>query len=418
MDLLLFYIQQIFEWRHFPLPNEICAGADSIAPMCNTTVWFTLIYTLLIIIYLGFFCSKRIVTFFPVFFVGAFSVLSCFILADTTMKQIEDPGMFGLEWFALLYFLWIFIIVNNFNICLLFPAESRRLVTKILALTFIATLIFAYLGRGNFEHITFIAGGLFAKLSWPFLWMSLSFKALCFIAIDVVVLSCFMLLGGWLRSGLADHKIFLQNLKILFIYIIILIIPAASIPLGEMLNKNDVRQAKEYVDALKPAVDKYYYENGEYPKFIEKMLPAGPSPKLLARHEFFTAGIRGTYYFSRSDKYCFLFQNPARKFGYYSLTSERGWRFSEVTGSYDDVFINLCDESMKNYEDLISQHLGVDGQGDIVEKIAAEAGLKPDQPITQKASKILEEKILEESKKDPSLLKYFKPSEENNEEKK
>ncbi len=217
MDLLLFYIQQIFEWRHFPLPNEICASADSIAPMCNTTVWFTLIYTLLIIIYLGFFCSKRIVTFFPVFFVGAFSVLSCFILADTTMKQIEDPGMFGLEWFTLLYFLWIFIIVNSFNICLLFPAESRRLVTKILALTFIATLIFAYLGRGNFEHITFIAGGLFAKLSWPFLWMSLSFKALCFIAIDVVVLICFMLLGGWLRCGLADHKIFLQNLKILFI---------------------------------------------------------------------------------------------------------------------------------------------------------------------------------------------------------
>lgn len=406
MDLFLFYITQIFSGFHLPLPKEVCASADSIAPMCLTTVSFALIYSVIVVVSLGYFLLKRINIPKNIVF-GILSFLSAFFFSDYAMKQIEDPAKYGVEWFTLLYYFWAFLITNLFFFALLFYSKSKKTILFALITTFIFIPVFGYTGRGNFEQVTPIAGGLFAGSTWKLLWLSFSFKLFCFLSVYTVLFGIIAVIAKWIVDGNVYAKYFTRGFYFLLCFFIVLIIPVISIPLGELFNKHDAEEAKNYIDQIKPKVDKYYYENGEYPKFIEKMLPEGSSPRLLDRHEFFTMGIRGTYYFSRSDKYCFLFQNPTRKFGYYSLTTERGWRYNETSGSYDDVFINLCDESNKNYDDLISSHLGVDADNKLINDISVAVGAAIVPATSNKASQILEEKIMEESEKDPSILKYF-----------
>jgi len=235
-----------------------------------------------------------------------------------------------------------------------------------------------------------------------------SFKLICAFTILALLAGFIRFLEHWVKSGEFKFSYFSKTLHRLFLFSAMFFISALSIPLGEFYNEKDVKNARNYIDNIKKKVDKYYYENGEYPKFIEQFLPEGESPKLLERHEFFTYGVRGTYYFSRAEKYCFLFQNPNRDFGYYSLTSERDWRFSRNSDSYDNVFINLCDESMKSYESLISQHLGLGSDEDkLVDEATAAANASLPRKMSNQASQKLQEKILEESKNQPELKKYF-----------
>ena len=412
MDLLLFYINQIFGSFHLPLPSEICSNSESIKPMCLSTISFTLFFTVFAAVITTIIFRKKLTNNYALIVFSIIRVAACFFIADYIMKQIEEPSKYGIEWFIVLYYFWCFALFNMFLSLILMPSKTKKLLFGALSLTIILIPFFAYLGRGNFEQITPIAGGLFAKISLKMLLLSFSFKLFLALA-SVALASVFVaMLGFWLVNGKFKLSYFKRNFLLTAIFLILLTMPVSSIFLGEYFNQKDVADSKNYIDALKAKITKYYYENGEYPKFIEDMLPDGKSPRLLDRHEFFTQGIRGTYYFSRSDKYCMLFQNPTRKFGYYSVTSERDWRYVENGGSYDDVFINLCDESNKNFEDLISSHLGVNDNDKIINAISADVGAAVTPAQSKKAAGILEEKVKEDSKKDPSLLKYFQPAPE------
>jgi len=202
-------------------------------------------------------------------------------------------------------------------------------------------------------------------------------------------------------------KAVIKNLVLCAVIFPALTLPVASIFIGEKFNGKDVKEAQDYIDIVARRVNKFYYENGEYPKFIENMLPDGASPRLLKRHEFFTGGVRGTYYFSRKEKYCFIFQNPTRKFGYYSKTSEHDWRFTQETGEFDDVYINLCDESLTTYEDLISNHLGVSKGDDYVDQIKSISGEIYVPAESKKATGILEQKLDEAGKIDPNIFNHY-----------
>ncbi len=392
MDLLFFYINQIFSLGHIPMPSEVCGGDETMIPICFSAVSFATIYGLLAIIFSAVILFKNYrknFIYIPSFII---SILLTFFLADYSIKQIQSPIKFGIEWFVLSYYLWCFVIISLFIINVLFYKNTKRLLIANIQLAIIFTAVLAYTGRGNIEQITLLLGGLLAKFSWKFLWLSDNFKLLCLLFCLAFLYGFCSVISSWIKTGEAKFGIILKPVKLFFVYIIFILIPITSIPIGEYFNKADISSAKNFIDKVKTDVDKYYYENGEYPKFIEKMLPSAASPNILARHEYFTAGIRGTYYFSREDKYCFLFQNPTRKFGYYSITSERGWRFSRDTRDYGESFVALCDESNKSSDSLISNHLGIESEDEMVNRIAADVGAGPQNaPITPiTAQKIIE----------------------------
>jgi len=414
MNLLLFYLEQIFSRGSFPLPQDICQNAEAIAPMCNASIGFTLIYTLTVMAFTIILFRKNIVNNYALIPTSLLLIFSCFVLTDHSMKQIAVPAKFGIEWFIIQYNLWVLFIFNLFLACILLPARSRFFVKLAAFITVIFIPLFAHTGRGNFEQITPIAGGLFAKLSLDMLWLSFSARFFVFLAVVSILAGFLSTLTHWIVRGKFKFTALLGNIKRLCWFFIIIVLPVISVFLGDIYNKKDSERAKTYIDSIKAKVNKYYLENGQYPKFIEDFIPEGRSPKLLERHEFFTMGIRGTYFFSREDKYCFIFQNPARDFGYYSITNDRGWRYSLNTKSFDDSFINLCDESEKNFQDLISSHMGIDSEDKLINELSLEAGAPPmPMPLSNKASKELERKIMEESKRDPSVLKYFKAPKEN-----
>jgi hypothetical protein len=407
MDLLLFYINQVFGSFHLPLPAEICSNSESLKPMCLATTGFTLFFVVFAIVVTAIVFRKKLTNNYALILFSIFRVIACFFFADYILKQIQEPAIYGLEWFVVLYYFWCFAILNIFLSLILLPSNSKQLLSAALILTLILIPLFAYFGRGNFEQITPIAGGLFAKINFRMLMLSFSFKLFLALAAIALISAFVAFLGYWTIHGKFRLGFFTRNFILTILFFIILILPVSSVFLGEYFNRKDIAESKNYIEAIKTRVDKYYYENGEYPKFIEDMLPKGSSPRLLDRQEFFTQGIKGTYYFSRSDKYCMLFQNPTRKFGYYSITSERDWRYAENAGSYDDVFINLCDESNKNFEDLISSHLGVNDKDKIINAISADIGAAIIPAESKKAGSVLEEKVREDSKKDPTLLKYL-----------
>lgn len=398
------------------MPGEICSGAETIAPMCYASVNFTLLYTVMAIVGMVFLFRKKLTNRIALVIFSLFSIFSCFVLADYTMRLIEQPSLYGIEWFIVLYYLWVLLLLDIFLSIILLPVRRKSLLKTAAILTFIFIFIFAETGRGNFEQITPLAGGLYAKFGWDMLWLSFSFRFFVFIAALSVIFAAISMISNWVITGSVNLAVFKTNASTAGVYFILLLVPVISIPLGDILNRKDVKEAKNYIDDIKKKVVKYYYENGEYPKFVEDMLPAGRSPRLLERHEFFTMGVRGTYYFSRADKFCFIFQNPSSDFGYYSITSERDWRYNLKTDSYDTAFINLCDESEKNFQDLISNHLGVESEDKLINELSLEAGapVMP-APMSKESSQILQDKIIDRSKEDPTIKKYFKVPEKEEE---
>ena len=175
-----------------------------------------------------------------------------------------------------------------------------------------------------------------------------------------------------------------------------------------IINKYDVADAKSFINEIKKEVDKYYLENGEYPKFVGNLInEQEENPFLLARHEYFTMGIRGTYYFSRPDKYCFVFQNPSKDFGYYSTTSSKEWRYTKITSDFTDAYVRMCDEEYESYEQLLTGHLGLDSEFNVIDKIAYDYNAPVQAEMSKKATQLLHEKILEEGYKNPEIFRFY-----------
>ncbi len=397
------------------MPEDICGGDGSLRYICTLSIGFTLIYAAIAFISaLVAVVIKRANALKYILFV-ILSVLACFYFTDIAMKRLQDPLRFGIEWFTILYYFWCFIISCLLILVLSYRNRTIGLFVAAAIITLIFTAVFAWTGRGNVEHITPLAGGLFRSFSFGFLWLADSFRLFCLMTIFWVIWSLFAILINWMRTGNTGLREILNTARILPVILIIMAIPVLSIPAGEHFNRKDVAEAKSYIEEAKKKADRYFYENGEYPKFIEEMLPEG-NPRLLQRHEFFTYGVRGTYYFSHEKKYCFLFQNPTRKFGYYSITSDRDWRYNKERGGYDDVFTSLCDESMQTYDDLIAGHLGVRKDSSAVDRLIDEVGLSKNQPlsapISKRASELLQQKIEEESKNNPGIKGLLKQPKE------
>ncbi len=412
MDLLVFYLKSIFQFLSFPGSEEVCSNAGGIKDFC-TPVVDTAFYFPVILVFITLVSGFRPKLFFKILFISVISTISCFYFADRILQKLSTPESYSFEAYIILFNLWCFINFNLLLVSLIF--ENRKFLFFIsgTAISIVFVALFAEFGRGSFEHATSLIGGLFitpsVKLFFKGYLPQLIFSGL----ILSIILGLVFLALEWLKSGNIIPKLFFSRLTVFALFLLVSAIGLLSLPFGILKNNDDVAEAENFINELKSKIDKYYYENGEYPKIIDEFIDKKQSPRLLERHEFFSFGIRGTYYFSRSDKYCFIFQNPAMKFGYYAMTSTQGWHFTNSFDSFDNVYINACGETNEASDQLISNHLGMENPDDFINSKAIEYNSPNIKPETKKASEELNERILEYGKENPEIFQYYGNRPEN-----
>lgn len=406
MELLKFYFLNIFYYISFPKASEVCSEAESIEAYCNAIISSAFYSPLLILFGLVIISLKPKKFIRKLAFLASF-FLSIFIISDALLKDISDPTKYGLENYFIVYYFWAFILFNITAISALFRYNKKLLISSII-FTLIISILLGFLSRGTFEANAALIGsyqieGEFGNL----------FKAYNFIIWKVFaafILSCSLvnLASGWVLKGEVKPKEFFKNLLLIFVLLPIIYLNLISLPIGNYFNKKDVSEAIDFIDKIKENVDKYYLENGEYPKVVVDYIEGKASdPWLLKRHEYFSLDIKGAYYFSRPKKYCFIFQNPNKDFGYYSLTSTRDWRYNEDVKGFEDVYLKLCDETDQSLENLVAGQIGLKDPDDLIGKMAIETNTLLSPAISKTISGDLHEKIIEYGDKDPEIYRYY-----------
>lgn len=407
MDLINFYFAVIFGGHGLPYPADVCADGQQIKNYCSgLLIGLNTVCVITIVSLIALLCVKRFKCAAKAFGLSLILLPLAFITVDYILKQLSDVANFGNDWFVISFYLWCFVAIAAFLKAIFF-CRGKLYTLIFLATTIIATVIFAYTGRGTIEHITPIIGGLLAEVTFDYL--SLSFVAKLIAAFFAIGLGAWILIFvcKWVKTGELKSYGLGRIAALTLAFSLISLISVASLPFGEKFNEKDLREAETFIDEITKSVTKYKLENGEYPKTISPLLVINDNyPKLLARHDYLSYGATGAYYFSRKDKYCFVFQNPARKLGYHSKTSSRNkWRFSSYKGSLEEEYINVCDEQMAGSDNIIGGSLGLTDPYSEIEEMAAQVGAETQKPaISLKASQALKDVINEYGKEDPTIF--------------
>lgn len=413
MDLLKFYIDSLFGFLSFPSPADICQDETGLKDYCITLSSFAFYFPPVLLL-ICIFSTLKTKLFGRLLLFSLITIPAIFIYTDEILKNISNPANYGFELFVIIFYSWCLFYVVFFSAALLFKRISNNLFLIFLPITIISSFAFVYYGRGSFEQATSLLGGIFIEITPRFFLKSNLVQLGLFSLILTCVYGLFSLTKNWVAKGNMIPELFFENFRIFSLFIIIVLTPLISLPFGALKNAKDVEKAKNFIDDIAKKATKYYYENGEYPRIIDEFInKTAKTPRLLKRHEFFTYGIKGTYYFSRPEKFCFLFQNPAQKFGYYSLTSTREWRFTSSMESYDDVYIQMCDESLQGTDQLISNHLGMENPDDFLNSKAIEFNSPNILPESKLSSQELDKKIQEYGKEHPEIFQYYGGRPEN-----
>ncbi|MDX1949272.1 MAG: hypothetical protein SFT90_02080 [Rickettsiales bacterium] len=408
MELLKFYLINIFEFLAFPEAKEICGSNPDFSSKCNNIINFCF-YLTPIILLINIFLFSNLKRGFKFFIFSISLIISLFIFSDRALERIADVSNYGFENFIILFNFWCFASFILLVLANIFSENLSRFFHFSLILSGVFSFLFIFFGRGSIEHIASLSGTIFNGFSLASLSKGFLFKQVILYFIFSVIFGFIILILEWVKSGEIIPNIFFRSFKIFGLFLCSALIILISIPFGILVNNNDVEYAKNYIEELKPKIDKYYYENGEYPKVLDDIIDfSKPNPFLLERHEYYSYGIRGTYYFSRSDKYCIIFQNPSIKFGYFSVTSGRDWQFTYNQDSFDNIFINACDESSENSEGLVSGYLGMETPDDYLNSTAIEFNVPNVKPISKEDTETLHKKIIDYGKEDPEIFKYYR----------
>lgn len=408
MQLLSFLLQNLLLSFYLPIPSDICRDSESLKESCITITSFSFVYFFAAIILIIYF-SVRPRDYFKKLFLIIFSVLALFHFADHSLKELTSPNTWGLDLFIVSYYFWCFLAVTFFVYSLLFSEDINKKYKVFAMFTFVLSVLFGFWGRGTEEMLNPIFGAVFFEKTISSFGVSYTYALMLFIFWFAFIYSLVSLAAEWVINSKSDVKTFFSPYKAALKFLPILFIPMVAYFTGDYVNKNDVEEAKNFISEIKKKTDKYYLENGEYPKLIEEYIDkTKPNPWLLKRHEYFSFDIPGTYYFSRADKYCFIFQNPNSEFGYYSVTSTRDWNYVLDTDSFDDLYLELCGETENSSESLIAGRLGLEGTNDYL----GELGIKLNKPfvpaISRSEDRLLHNKIIEYGKtQNPGIFKYY-----------
>ena len=414
MDLLYYFYFHIFHLLDVPSSNDICDSTGMLQSYCHPLIIFNQLYTIILLVSVIILSVKPKLMFNLIIF-SIFSILTSFILSDHILKELSDPQTFGIELYIISFYSWFWLIANLFAAAIIFWHLRIFIFYTAFVLTSIFTYIFTITGRGTFEHIKSLIGETMFEFSWFTVLESKILYLAALLFLISLLWGVISVAASWVRSGNIKPDRFFRNYKPFALWLLIILIPIFSYPFGKLVNMHDVKQAKNFINKTTKYAEKRYFENGQYPKIINDYLDEidDKTPWLLKRHEYFSHGIEGTYYLSRPKKYCYIFQNPAEKPGYYTLTSMRKWRFNASTQSIEDVFVKYCDEVDQSHDELITKHLGLTGPDDYIGQLMNQFNV-PFMPATSKAaSQKLHKKIMDYGEEDPDVFNYYRrPKEE------
>lgn len=409
MELLKFYLESIFYLVEFPTASSICSQSGNITDLCNGVINFTLFYSLALVV-ATVLMAKDLSKALRFLLFAIISIVLVFFFADRILVKISNPATFGMEPFIICFYFWAFLISEALVACLLYYEKRARVIVPMIGISLVFIFMFALFGRGTYEQYLILTGSFGDGYDIDYFLNSDIAKIILMLFAFTLIQSLLALAYKWVKTGIVSPDIFFRSYPIFFVVTILSFTSLLSLPVGDFVNESDVAEAKEYIDELKKDVDKYYLENGEYPKFIEDYVKnmGDDNPWLLKRHEYFTMGIRGTYYFSRPQKYCFIFQNPSSDFSYYTMTSSRDWnKFSETSG-FDNVYLTMCDEEQEDESTLFANHFGMPTPDDPLTNLEVEFNALEKVPESKEATTVLHERIIEKAKEEPEILEYYK----------
>ena len=164
----------------------------------------------------------------------------------------------------------------------------------------IAILIISFLGRGGLLHYVGV--------------MALEM----YVGIPLAVLTIILFLAVWLKKSLALRKAAKAVLAIdLFILILLL-----SLPVGEVISRNDLSAAKNFCESLIPAIESYKTKTDHYPKQWSQIAQSNTSLPALLKNSKFYQGQENTF--------SFYFGDPKSMMGFYYWSSEEKiWRYGD-----------------------------------------------------------------------------------------
>jgi hypothetical protein len=338
-------------------------------------------------------------------FLGALLCGLLFVAQQFTLKEIVDIRTYGFEVFIVSFYVWLVILFTQMVAAFIYPSHGLKITKYAAIFTFVMLISFAFTGRGSIEHLMPMVGGLYAEKSWL---AAEAGKLLYIVPVFVLVALCFPVLYVvffWATTGKFGGAKIVYSLGLNISFFVIIAMSFISLPLGNYLNNNDIEYTKGFVDELRDDVAAYYKEKGTYPSTILGILGSRESPRLLKRYEYLANNTKGGYFLSRESKYCFVFQDPGKAFGYYSVTSDRPWHFSHEGQDLTKDLLSVCDEGeMVQGEGLVAGHLGLDQLNDPIRGMMLEledTALRP--AVTQSATKLLEDRLQELGEIDSSI---------------
>ena len=388
-----------------PVAALMCGGGEFSALCQNLYLFYFYYYAAITVLYVGAVLVFR--DFWRPTVLLLLTGAGCYFIQAFTFEELKAVQTYSYEVFIIAFYHWALWMVILLAAACMLPRQRKIITLITLLLTVACTVLFTIQGRGSVEHITPLLGGLLADISWDMLGLSVLAKLLVMLMVGAVLIYPLLaMLAIWVRHGKVTWRVWPRGVVYGVVYSIIALIPITSIPAGMQLNNKDIDEAKQFVDQLLPQIEEYQKEHKEYPQDLSQVvdLEAMETPRLLDIYEYIAYGTEGAYYLSRPEKYCIIFQNPGKDFGYYSLTSDRKWKFFSERQSLARAYETICDESgnLKD-ESLIAGHLGLPNPDDPLAALGAEVGDVVQPAMTQGATPLLEKQIHELGYKNPEI---------------
>jgi hypothetical protein len=405
ISILLSYITLIIGLYvyNFDVISDACGEADDIAQICSNLIFYFLTFSSLILIGAGVisYINSR---YFANFIIATLTSVGLYFSINFILREISDIRTYGSEIFIASFYIWLPLVSALFVTANFYPERKKSISILALILTIIFTVIATVFGRGTAEHFAPLLGGLMVKISLDFLWAGALIKL---IAASFAISILFYLSRTaihWIKTAEFKLKTHANHLIIFIIFLSTYITPLASLPIGKKLNEADVNEAKNFINDVKEQVKKDYYVSGKYPPDIDKIINEKISPWLLKRHEYLAYRVKGSYYFSRAEKFCIIFQNPDEKFGYYSITSERDWKYFNYKNSLEVAYTDLCDEGfLETSQDIVSSYLGLASPDDPIAKFGLDVNQSTRPALSFTATGEMKKQVNELGKKDPTI---------------
>jgi len=374
--------------------------------------WFFVSCIIVVLLSSGIFAfyTKKI---FRIAILGALSAALFYQSYLYSANVLNDFRTYSYEILISFFFFWSALILSLFTASMIFRDSCKRIISFGLLATISAIVVLALEGRGSVEHINLLIGGILFESSWEMYKKSDTINMLYFMSAAVFLWSIIYIVSYWIKDGKVYFSSIKHNLKMFAVFISLISLTLISIPAGGYLNNLDVKDSQEFIAEIIEKVDLYYSKKGEYPRDLSELKGGAPdnAPRLLDIFEYLANGYKGAYYFSRPQKFCFVFQNPGQELGYYSMTNERKWRFTSSSSSVEEELFSICDDGgPRSHENLIAGHLGVSEFSNPLDEMAMELN----QNVKLQQSKVSTEKLEKEigklGAKDPTIYGDSKPT--------